>query len=46
MTHAEVPKKIAHAASAQQDYWIVGSWFAFTALCVVLRMLLRRHGGH
>jgi hypothetical protein len=43
---AEVSKKAAHATSAQQDYWIVGCWFAFTALCIALRMLLRRHGGH
>jgi hypothetical protein len=29
-----------------QDYWIVGSWLAFAALCVVLRMSRPRHGSH
>jgi hypothetical protein len=29
-----------------QDYCIVGSWLAFAALCVVLRMLRPHHGSY
>lgn len=45
-TQAEDPTKTAHATRGPQDYWIVGSWFAFAALCVVLRMSHLRHGSH
>lgn len=43
--HAE-EKNPAHATGLQHDFWIVGSWVAFTALFVAIRMSRPRHGGH
>ncbi len=44
--HPDDSPRPTHIATEPQDYWIAGSWLAFTALCIVIRMSRRRHGDH